>query len=83
MDNYIFKKSTMKNKKYDVFDKTTKKKIASFGDINYQHFKDKTPLRLYSHLDHNDIQRRNSYYARHGKQAKKNSAKYFSHKYLW
>ena len=56
-------------------------KIVSFGDARYSQFKDK--LGSYSHLDNNDPKRKKAYYARHGKEAKKDSAKYFSHKYLW
>lgn len=79
-NNHIFKKSTRKNKKYDVFDKNGKY-ITSFGDSRYQQYKDK--IGLYSHLDHKDPKRRKLYYQRHGKKAKPLSAKYFSHKYLW
>ena len=77
---YVIKKSTQQNKKYmAVF----KDKTVHFGDNRYNHFKDKTNLKLYSHLDHNDEKRKKSYYARHGKEAKLHSAKYFSSKYLW
>ena len=76
---YVIKKSTQKNKKYmAVF----KDKIIHFGDNRHQHYKDKTSLKLYSHLDHGDEKRRKSYFARHG-EATKYSAKYFSHKFLW
>jgi hypothetical protein len=78
-DGYIFRKSNRKNKKYDVF--KNNKYIVSFGDNRYSQFKDR--IGLYSHKDHNDKERRRLYYARHGKEAKKESAKYFSHKYLW
>ena len=81
--DYIFKKSTRKNKKYDVYRKSTKKYITSFGDPTYQQFQDKTPVKLYKHLDHNDPKRKKLYYARHGKDAKFESPKYFSHKFLW
>ena len=78
---YEIKKSTMKNKKYmAVF---TNGKKVHFGDPSYQQFKDKTDLKLYSHLDHGDEQRKKSYYARHGKAAEKYTAKYFSHNFLW
>lgn len=77
-------KSKVKNKKYSVYVKSDNKKgykIVSFGDARYSQFKDK--LGSYSHLDNNDPKRKKAYYARHGKEAKKDSAKYFSHKYLW
>jgi hypothetical protein len=80
-DGYIFRKSNRKNKKYDVFNNNNNKYIVSFGDNRYSQFKDR--IGLYSQLDHNDKERRRLYYARHGKEAKKESAKYFSHKYLW
>jgi hypothetical protein len=80
--DYTFKKSTRKNKKYDVYRKSTKEYITSFGDARYQQFKDSTPQHLYKHLDHNDEKRRKAYYARHGK-ATFESPKYFSHQFLW
>jgi hypothetical protein len=67
-------------------------KSVSFGDKRYQHFKDQTPLKLYSHLDHLDPKRRASYRARHGAMVDKNgkryvdkkySAAWFSYHYLW
>jgi len=59
----------------------TNKGIVHFGDNRYSQFKDK--IGLYSHLDNNDKKRRDLYYKRHGRIAKKDSAKYFSHLYLW
>lgn len=65
---------------------------VSFGDIRYQQYRDTTPLRAYSHMDHLDPRRRKSYLARHkaiknksGLQAWENprSAAYLSIKYLW
>ncbi len=75
---FIIKPSTKKFKKYDVF--KNKKYYLSFGDKRYAQYFDK--LGHYSHLNHNDKERRRLYYARHG-EAKKYSAKWFSHKYLW
>jgi hypothetical protein len=57
-------------------------KKIHFGDNRYQQFKDSTKIKLYKHLDHGDLKRKRSYYARHGK-APYHSAKWFSHKYLW
>lgn len=77
-------KSKAKNKKYSVYikaDTKSGKKLIHFGDNRHQQFKDK--LGEYSHLDHNDKKRRDLYYKRHGKATSKDSAKYFSHKYLW
>lgn len=71
-ENYTFKGfeiSENPNKKYDailIHQKTKKVKRVSFGARDYQHFKDKTGLGLYSHLDHNDPERRRLYKNRHG-----------------
>ena len=73
-------KSESKNKKYVAILSDGKK--VHFGDSRYQHYKDTTPITAYSHLDHNDPKRKKSYYARHGP-AEPNTAKYFSHRYLW
>lgn len=82
-------KSTRKNKKYMI---KVNNKWVHFGDSRYEQFKDSTPLKLYSHLDHNDPKRRDNYYKRHSnekqkaealKKTSKNTPKYFSHKYLW
>jgi len=48
---------------------TDSKKVVHFGDSRYGQYKDKTKLKLYSQLDNNDLQRKNSYYARHGVKA--------------
>ena len=58
-------------------------KTVHFGDDRYPRWRDSTPFKLYSHLDHNDSTRRKAYYARHGANAEMYTAKWFSHKYLW
>tara|TARA_Y100000385_G_C12963887_1_gene580958 strand:- start:635 stop:874 length:240 start_codon:yes stop_codon:yes gene_type:complete len=68
------------NKKYYALLENGKK--VHFGDNRYQQYKDKTTIKKYKHLDHNDEKRKKAYYARHG-EATPYSAKYFSHKYLW
>ena len=75
--------SKRKNKKYSVLVKTSDggTKVIHFGDSRYGQFKDK--LKHYSHLDHNDLKKRKSYYARHGPATDKNTAKYWAHKILW
>ena len=74
--------STRKIKKYSVLViKNGKRKIIHFGDSRYQQYRDK--LKHYSHLDHNDLKKRKSYFARHGPSNDKNTAKYWSHKILW
>lgn len=81
--------SKVKNKKYSVYVKDPSKKsgvkLVSFGDKRYGHFRDKTPLKAYSYLDHNDSQRRAQYYARHGEKSirDKTRPKYWSHRFLW
>jgi hypothetical protein len=82
-----FNKSTNKNKKYDaclIHKESNKVKLVPFGDKRYEHYKDTTGNGTWSHLDHNDKERRKRYRARH-----KNdnldcySAGYFSFHYLW
>lgn len=84
-----FRKSTRKNKKYDVF---YNNKWISFGNVNYNHYRDATGLGVYSHLDHNDPKRRAAYRARHSKiflkdgtpaYKNKNQPSYWSYYYLW
>lgn len=78
MSKFNFKKSTRKNKKYMV---EVDGRTIHFGSRTHQHYKDK--IGMYSHLDHNDKERRRLYYARHGKEADKYSPKWFSHRFLW
>lgn len=84
--------SKSKNKKYSVRIKTDegKTKLIHFGDSRMEQFKDK--LGHYSNLDHGDKERRKRYLARaKGIKDKngnltwknKNSANYYSIKYLW
>lgn len=86
---YEFKKSTRKDKKYMVY---YNNKWIHFGDSNYQHYKDSTPLKLYKYLDHKDIERRNLYKKRaRGILDKKgnltyldkNSPNYWAYHFLW
>lgn len=81
LDGFTFIKSKTKNKKYDVY--KNNKKITSFGDKRYQHYKDK--IGMYSNLNHNDLNRRKLYRARHKNDniTSPTSAGYFSWKYLW
>lgn len=74
--------SKAKNKKYSVYVmQDGQRKLIHFGDKRYGQFKDK--LGHYKHLDHGDKKRRASYLSRHGPATDKNSAKWFSHRYLW
>jgi hypothetical protein len=92
VDLYKPFKSTRKHKKYDIYvlDNNNKKKKISFGDTKYQHYFDK--LGKYSHLNHNDKKRRESY-RRRARGIKnysgqltfklKHSPNYYAYKYLW
>ena len=77
--------SKAKNKKYSVYvksnDTKSGKKLIHFGDNRYEQFQDK--LGHYKKLDHNDPKRKKAYHDRHGKATSKDTAKYFSNKYLW
>lgn len=83
--------SSAKNKKYSVYVmKDGKKKLINFGDVRYQHYKDK--IGKFSRLDHGDKDRRKSYLARaKGIKNKagqltwkdKTSPNYFSIRFLW
>lgn len=86
------RKSTRKNKKYmiDLVDHKTGKKKRSihFGAIKkdgtpYAQFKDSTGLGLYSKYDHNDKDRKASYYKRHKRKFGRYSADTLAKKYLW
>ena len=57
---YEYEKSTNKNKKLKV---AVNNKTIHFGNINYQHFKDKTGL-LPKSLNHGDKKRRDNYLKR-------------------
>ena len=82
-----FEKSKTKFKKYDsiILDKMTGKKMrVPFGDIRYFHYKDSTPNKLYSRLDHLDKKRKANYLARHRKTMfKKFSPSWHSAIFLW
>lgn len=79
-----------RNKKYTAI--TPDGKMVHFGDRRFEQFHDRTPLHLYSHLDHNNTARRINYRRRHraillknGEPAykKKYSPAWFSYYYLW
>ena len=85
----MLKKSTRKGKKYMVlFDG----KWIHFGSLTNQHYRDQTPLKLYSNLDHEDTERRKRFLARaKGIRDKNNKltykdpthSNYWAIKYLW
>ena len=76
---YSFKVSTRKNKKYDVY--KNNKYLLSFGSKINQHYYDK--IGFYKNLNHLDNKRRDNYCKRFGIKAKPDTAKWFSHNYLW
>lgn len=78
---YQIRKSTRPFKKYDVYQNATY--LLSFGDARYGHFKDVTPVKAFTHLNHLDPERRRRYYARHGSTTDTTSARYWSHRFLW
>lgn len=86
-------KSPAKNKKYRAHVKQNDKiEKIDFGDSRYEQYKDSTPLKAFSHLDHGDKKRRDNYFKRHSgttnkkealKKEKGITARYLSHKFLW
>ena len=79
-----FSKSKRTGKKYKVtFKLNGEPYTRHFGSSEHEHFKDRTPLKLYSHLDHGDKERRARYYLRHGFTNNPTSAKYWSNWFLW
>jgi len=87
--NFIeFRKSNMKNKKYAAIienKKTKRKKTINFGDDRHEQYKDTTGLGLYSHKNHLDKNRQESYKLRHHNDIKDGfySAGWFAMKFLW
>lgn len=87
-----FEKSHLENKKYNAIlrNKDDKKVYVRvpFGAIRssgipYEQYKDKA-LGLYSDYDHQDMERRKNWLARHGKYNKKYyTPLYFSTVFLW
>ncbi len=78
-------KSSDPEKKYQasfVNPKTDRINTVHFGASSYPQYEDVTGLGIYTHENHNDKNRRDNYYSRHGK-ADKFSPKFFSHMFLW
>ena len=79
-------KSDKPEKKYKAIfiDPTTKReKTVYFGQAGMAQYEDKTPLKLYSNMNHSDKKRRALYYARHPIDYPKYSAAWFAKRYLW
>lgn len=80
-----FSKSNNPDKKYMAYVKnikTGKIRIIHFGASNYEQYKDRTPLKLYSHKNHSNKKRQHNYYSRHshGISNRKDAIKYEIHK---
>jgi hypothetical protein len=73
--------SPRKDKKYRVI--LTDGSKVDFGSRFHQQFKDATPLKAFSHLDHGDKKRRDLYFKRHNKDYPPYSPDWLSKKYLW
>jgi hypothetical protein len=74
--------SKTENKKYDVYDVKTDKKIASFGDKRYNHYHDR--IGHYSYLDTHNEARKKLYKMRHEKDRHNyQSAGWFADRFLW
>lgn len=85
MAYYYFKKSDKPTKKYvAIFTRGSMAgKRVYFGDPNYEHFRDRTGVNAWSHLDHNDSRRRKAYHARHREPGPLYSPGYFAWHFLW
>lgn len=83
MEVFNLRQSNRKHKKYaaDVFLRGRLYRNVHFGDTRYQHYHDMTPLKLYSHLDHNDWDRKERFQARH--QHNSGPAAMLSKEFLW
>lgn len=83
LEVFNIRPSTREYKKYaaDVAIGNKMHMNVHFGDVRYQQYRDSTPLKLWSHLDHNDPKRRAAYLSRHGKD--KGPAGLLAKKYLW
>ena len=87
---YVIRKSTRPDKKYmAVFGAAGRAgarggKTVHFGATGYEHYRDSTPLRLYSRLDHLDPARRRNFKSRFERSRHVvHSAAWFADKYLW
>ena len=95
-----FEKSSRPEKKYmaNVKDLSTGKiRVIHFGASDYQQYKDRTPLKLFSYKNHNNRRRMQNYFNRHSGTKKRSkaialekrkskgyyNAKILSHVYLW
>jgi hypothetical protein len=80
LEGKLIRVSDRKNKKYMI---KVGPMWVHFGDRRYQHYKDNTPLRAFSKLDHHDEKRRALYHKRHKPSTDIRRARYWANKYLW
>lgn len=83
-----FQRSKTTGKKYDAILtnlKTGREVRVPFGDTHFQQYKDVTGLKLYTKLDHLNLDRRRLYRIRHANDIREGyfSPGYFSMRYLW
>lgn len=79
-----YKGTGYKKYKVELYVKGEKIKTIQFGDKRYEHYKDSTPLKLYTNLNHLDKERRKRYKNRHEKDRHvKYTAGWFADKFLW
>jgi len=94
-------KSSNKKKKYMAIVKGAdgeSQRVLHFGASDYEQYKDRTPLKLYSSKNHYDKKRQMNYYSRHSKGIKNRksaieyeieksngyyNSKILSHIFLW
>ena len=91
--NVVFEISPRKGKKYRVFFSLGGiEHVLDFGQLEYEQYRDSTPLRTYTGLNHGDKNRRRLYIARaskivdrHGRLTADDptSPNYWSIRYLW
>lgn len=77
------RRSNIKNKKYicNVFYNGKFYKNQSFGDSRYSQYRDQTPLKIYSHLDHNNLVLKKLYHSRN--KNKNGISSLLSKEFLW
>lgn len=76
--------TSCKKYKVEIYSDKIKVKTVQFGDRRYEQYKDSTPLKLYTNLNHNDKDRRRRYKIRHEKDRHvKYTAGWFADRYLW
>ncbi len=93
MVKLIWEKGTgYKKYKVKIYENGNLINTVQFGDKRYEHYKDTSPLKLYSHLNHLDVKRRNSYRKRAAGIVNSNyeptykikyTPNWFAYNYLW